>query len=246
MSAGAPAPERAEKSNKNGTIALEAENVYYSYSFAGSTLEVLSGADLSLSAHHLLLLEGPSGSGKTTFLSILAGLIAPLSGRVTLAGADLGGLDAAGRAKARRNTLGLVLQTAPLFPALTAFQNIVEVLRLHGKKRPLAEDLAARSLIRVGLGARLDHLPAALSVGERQRVAVARALAADPKVILADEPTAALDPKSAVLVMDLLRSAADSGAAVLVVTHDRRLRRYSDRQVALSSGKVTEVDRDSL
>jgi len=209
-----------------------------SYDAGGLTTPVLFEVSLEVRAGELTLLMGPSGSGKTTLLSILAGLLRPSSGQVELCGRAIAEAPSEEVTRARRAHLGFVFQTYNLFPALSALDNVAEILAMKGVPRDEAWVRARLALERVGLGERLHHLPAQLSGGEKQRVAIARACAAGPSLILGDEPTAALDGASATVVMQLLREHVGSGRGVLLVTHDRRLERFADRVVELADGRI--------
>jgi putative ABC transport system ATP-binding protein len=200
--------------------------------------EVLHGVDLEVRGGELVLLMGPSGSGKTTLLSILAGLLRPTSGTVTLSGHVLDALDEGSIAALRRRHVGFVFQTHNLFPALDAAANVALAFRMRGASPALARERARAALADVGLSDRADHLPRELSTGQQQRVAIARALAGDPPVVLGDEITASLDAAHAVEAMELLRRRIGPRSAALLVTHDGRLRRFADRVIVLDDGRV--------
>jgi putative ABC transport system ATP-binding protein len=219
-------------------ILARASSVSKSYGAGALATRVLDDVSLELAAGELVLLMGPSGSGKTTLLSILAGLLRPSSGEVELCGERISDAPAETVTRARRKSLGFVFQTYNLFPALTALENVAELLALRGVPLAQARSRAHDVLTEVGLAERLHHLPASLSGGEKQRVALARAFAAAPALILGDEPTAALDGASATHVMELLRAHVGPGRSVLLVTHDRRLERFADRVVELSDGRI--------
>jgi putative ABC transport system ATP-binding protein len=199
---------------------------------------VLMGIDLEVRAGELTLLMGPSGSGKTTLVSILAGLLRPSSGDVDLCGARISSLDEAAVSRVRRQHVGFIFQTYNLFPALSALENVALGYRMRGQSVADARTNARAALIGVGLQARVDYLPAKLSSGQKQRVAVARALAGNPPIVLGDEPTAALDGPSAMGVMELLRERVTPETAVLVVTHDHRLERYAHRTITMEDGLI--------
>jgi putative ABC transport system ATP-binding protein len=181
---------------------------------------------------------GPSGSGKSTLLSILAGLLRPSSGSVELCGQAISGARDAEVRRTRREHLGFVFQADNLFAALTALENVAEILAMRGAPRPQTIARAREALERVQLGDRLHHRPTELSGGERQRVAIARAFAANPALLLCDEPTAALDSVSATTVMRLLRDYVGPQRSVLLVTHDSRLERFADRVIELVDGRI--------
>jgi len=221
-------------------ILARADAISKVYGEGRLTTRVLSDVSLTVSAGELTLLMGPSGSGKTTLLSILAGLLRPSNGDVELCGSAIARAPAAVVTRVRRAHLGFVFQGYNLFPALTALENVAEILALKGVALPQARARAATALTRVGLAERLHHLPAQLSGGEKQRVAIARACAAQPQLVLGDEPTAALDGASATAVMELLRDHVNEDRAVLLVTHDHRLERFADRVIELSDGRVID------
>ncbi|HVY05385.1 MAG TPA: ABC transporter ATP-binding protein [Burkholderiales bacterium] len=207
-----------------------------------SSLTILDDVTLEIGQGEAVAIVGASGSGKTTLLALLAGLDTPTSGRVHLDGEDLFALDEDGRARVRRERVGFVFQSFQLLPAFTALENVMLPLELAGNAR--ARERAAGWLARVGLEARLSHYPRQLSGGEQQRVAIARAFAADPKLLLADEPTGNLDSATGeeiVALMFELNSVA--GTTLLLVTHDERLAGRCARRVRLASGRVTSDER---
>jgi putative ABC transport system ATP-binding protein len=209
------------------------------YGGGETAVRALHGANLDVLPGELLLVEGPSGSGKTTLVSILGLLLRPTSGRIWVGERDITALPDRALPDIRATTFGFVFQGFNLFPALTALDNVALGIRVKDRSRrdPSAE--ALRLLAAVGLESRADHLPANLSGGQKQRVAIARALGGDPEVIVGDEPTAALDTKTALGVMDLLRGLVkERGKSVVVVTHDPRLERYADRVVRVEDGIV--------
>jgi putative ABC transport system ATP-binding protein len=219
-------------------ILARADAVSKSYGEGALTTAVLHDVSLTLPAGELTLLMGPSGSGKTTLLSILAGLLRPSRGEVELCGESIARAPEQSITRTRRAHLGFVFQTYNLFPALSALDNVAEILAMKGTPIGRAREQARAALSRVGLGDRLDHLPAKLSGGEKQRVAIARAVAGDPSLILGDEPTAALDGTTAVSVMQLLREQVGPKKSVLLVTHDHRLERFADRVIELADGRI--------
>lgn len=222
-------------------VLVRAEALKKTYGTGELAVSVLRGISLEVEAGSLVLLMGPSGSGKTTLVSILAGLLRPTAGRIELCGRDISALSEAQVAAVRRHHLGFVFQTYNLFPALSALDNISEVLKMKGFPPQEARRRAQDALHRVGLGDRLSHRPGELSGGQKQRVAIARALAGDPALIFGDEVTAALDTSTALRVMDLLRAQVTPERAILIVTHDRRLEKYADRVIHIEDGCVVST-----
>ncbi len=219
------------------------ENVIKNYRQGdGQTLKVLDLPSYHIAPGEQVVLLGPSGCGKTTTLHVIAGIIAPDSGRVVLDGLDLTGFSQAGRDRVRANKLGYVFQTFNLLKGFTALENVLLGMTFSNRKydRQRAIDL----LEQVGLGQRLHHKPSKMSVGEQQRTAVARALANRPKLILADEPTANVDPANQQLVVDLIReSCRREEIALLMVTHNMEVAQQFDRvdNLAHLNRAITEV-----
>jgi putative ABC transport system ATP-binding protein len=180
----------------------------------------LYASDLKVHAGDYLAIVGPSGSGKTTLLSLLGGMLAPTTGTVHLDGVSLYDAPVADRAKLRRERIGFLFQSFNLVPYLTALENVQLPLYLGGRSPDQQRTRAIELLGQVGLGNRLDHKPAELSVGQQQRVALARTLAHDPQIILADEPTGNLDPESRAVVLNFLDEAHHQGRTIILVTHD--------------------------
>jgi ABC-type lipoprotein export system ATPase subunit len=198
----------------------------------GERVDILDVPAFGLAAGEHCALEGRSGSGKSTLLNVVAGIMRPDSGRVLIDGVDVARLDEARRDRVRADRLGLVFQQFNLLPGFTALENVL-VAMSFGSGRP-DRGRAVRLLEAVGLGHRLDHKPAALSVGQQQRVAVARALANRPRAVLADEPTASIDPAHQQQVIDLLRNTCtEQGVALLVVTHAADVAGQFPRRVRL-------------
>jgi putative ABC transport system ATP-binding protein len=200
----------------------------------------LAPTDLELSAHELTLLLGPSGSGKTTLLNLVGGLDRPSEGRVVVDGRDLGALSRRELTLFRRELLGFVFQFFNLVPSLTARENVMVAAELTGATRADAD----RWLAKVGLDGLGDRFPSELSGGQQQRVAIARALAKKPRILLADEPTGALDHESGQQIVRLLVDAAhEAGCAVIVVTHDETLVEHADRVIRLRDGAIVSDSR---
>jgi putative ABC transport system ATP-binding protein len=215
---------------------LTATDVHKTFDTADGPFAVLQGVSLSLAAGETLALTGESGSGKSTLLHLIGGLDAPDRGAIVVDGIDLAGLDDAGRAALRRGTVGVVFQQFNLIPSLRVADNIAFQARLAAAHDPAWDaELAAR----MGLTTHLRKYPEQLSGGQQQRVAIARTLAARPKLVLADEPTGNLDEATAADVMDLMLGlVTDSGAGLLMVTHSDRLAGLMGRRLHLAAGRV--------
>jgi putative ABC transport system ATP-binding protein len=204
------------------------------------TRAILDGVGLTVPAGETVAITGPSGSGKSTLLTVAGLLLRPQRGRVEIGGVDAGALTDRERTRLRGQSIGIVYQAANLLPSLTARQQVEVVAHVNRRLDRSARTRAADLLTRVGLESRLDARPDALSGGERQRVALARALMMEPSVLLADEPTASLDPARGAEVMRLLLDeAARLGTATLLVTHDDTEARLADRHVVLERAGAT-------
>lgn len=204
----------------------------------GPTVTALEDVSLSVDPGEFLGLTGPSGSGKSTLVHIIAGLDTPTSGTVEVDGTDLATLSSRERTRLRLERVGVVFQRFHLLPSLTARSNVAIPLVEAGVGTAARRKRAADLLERVGLGDRLDHRPGQLSGGEQQRVAVARALANDPDLVLADEPTGELDRAAGDRVLDLLAALAAEGLAVVVCSHDEAIRDRVDREHRLRDGRL--------
>ena len=212
------------------------------YGTGEQAVAALADATLDIRAGEVTLIEGPSGSGKTTLISILGLLLTPSTGEVWLDGANVAGRGERHLPALRAKHFGFVFQGFNLFPALTALENVAIAIQMKDPRARDPRGEARRLLELVGLGPRAHHLPADLSGGQKQRVAIARALGGNPPILIGDEPTAALDTKTALSVMELLRElATGQGRAVVVVTHDPRLERFADRVVHVEDGHITGV-----
>ncbi|MEE9391755.1 MAG: ABC transporter ATP-binding protein [Planctomycetota bacterium] len=206
----------------------------------GDVVEALKPCDLKIAAGDHLAIVGASGSGKSTLLLLLGGMLAPTSGKVVVDDQDLYAESAARRAAYRQEKVGFVFQSFHLLPYLSALENIQLPLWLKGwsneRQRARAEELLAK----VGLADRGNHKPSELSVGQRQRVALARVLANDPEIVLADEPTGNLDPEQAELVSEFLAELPQQGRTLIVVTHDPTLAARAPRRLELRDGKLED------
>ena len=226
-------------------LILEARDLWKSYRGPLGPVDVLRGVDLAVEKGEMVALLGASGVGKSTLLNVLGSLDAPDRGEALLGGISLFGVDASGRARMRNEAIGFVFQFHHLLPEFTAIENVAMKLRLRGVADGPALDAARVLLERFGLALRLHHAPDALSGGEQQRVAVARALVGDPRVLLADEPTGNLDPKTAAALFEELHSVArERGIAILWATHNETLARRSDRILRLVDGALVEAPLD--
>ncbi|MGV9315373.1 ABC transporter ATP-binding protein [Streptomyces sp. NPDC003691] len=210
--------------------------------YAGG-VRALRGVDLTIGAGELLAVTGPSGSGKSTVLNIIGTLDAPTAGTVRIAGYDVGALSDAGLSALRARRIGFVFQHFHLSAYRHAVGNVADGLLYAGVPRARRRARARDALERVGLGHRLDHRPAELSGGEKQRVAIARALVGEPDLLLADEPTGALDTASGRVVMELLHELNAAGTTICVITHDREIADSLPRRVRFRDGAVVDDSR---
>jgi putative ABC transport system ATP-binding protein len=222
---------------------LAVSDLTVEYGSGGYVVRPLSGLSFEVADGELVVLLGPSGCGKTTLLSCLAGLLTPTAGSIVLDGREVAGLSGRELAAYRRLEVGVVFQAFNLLPSLTARGNVMAPLRLAGVRRRAARARAVDLLTEVGLQDRLDHRPRALSGGQQQRVAIARALVHDPKVVLADEPTAHLDHVQVEGVLQLVRRLAQPGRLVVVATHDDRVTHLADRVIELVP-RADSIDRE--
>jgi putative ABC transport system ATP-binding protein len=223
----------------NKRIAIATKNVSKTFGSGVSKVSALSNVTLQINRGELTLLMGPSGSGKTTLLSILGCILSATTGEVWVAGNPIAALSAESLAALRRQHLGFVFQSYNLFPTLTATENILLALEVRGVVGSEARQFAARALEQVGLSDKHSSNPGVLSGGQQQRLAIARALAGGPTILLADEPTAALDTENGAAVMGLLADVAKKGdRAVLAVTHDPRTISYADRVIDILDGRI--------
>ena len=227
------------------TIILNAKGIEKRFAQGEASIEVLGGVDLSLAAGERVAIVGRSGSGKSSLLHVLAGLDDVNQGQIFVAGEPMAAASNDARTALRRKYMGFVYQQHHLLPEFSALENVALPLRLNGLSQTIAEQQSRKLLDRIGLGARVQHLPGELSGGERQRVAVARALIHQPKLVMADEPTGNLDTTSAAELMALMVELSESsGVAFLVVTHDPSMLHQFDRVLTLVDGKLQAVSAD--
>lgn len=218
---------------------LQMENVTKTYELRRKMVVALEDVTLEIPTGDFVSLVGPSGSGKSTLLLMLGGMLSPSSGRVLLKGESIYDLKSDHRARLRKGNVGFVFQTFNLVPYLTALENVQVPLFLAGVRDMEQAERASALLERVGLGDRLDHKPAELSVGQQQRVALARMLANDPALILADEPTGNLDPETSEQIIGFFEQFHQEGRTVVMVTHDPSAAERAKRTLRLSAGRVT-------
>jgi putative ABC transport system ATP-binding protein len=229
--------------------ALEARSVVKQYQTGSSTVNAVDGVSLSLQPGEFVALVGPSGSGKTTMLAILAGLLRPTAGSITIDGQELSTMKEKERARFRRRKIGFTFQANNLVPYLTVLENVELILRLNNQLDAANRKRAKELLVLLGLEERLNVLPRQLSGGQQQRVAIARSLINQPSVVLADEPTASLDTERAYQVVETLANLVhEQGNAGVMVTHDLRMVEYADRVIQMLDGRVerTLSSRDDL
>lgn len=221
---------------------LRLEGVVRRFTQGGATLNVLADANLSVRAGEIVALVGPSGSGKSTLLQLAGLLERPDAGEVAIDGRSCGSLGDAERTRLRREALGFVYQQHHLLPEFSAVENVIVPQMIAGVPRAAARARAADLLGRLGLGERLEHRPGQLSGGEQQRVAICRALANAPRLLLADEPTGNLDPETSEAVFaQLLGLVRDEGLAALIATHNPELAGRMDRRVSVRGGAIVEL-----
>jgi putative ABC transport system ATP-binding protein len=222
---------------------LELRELVKHYETAGEeTVKAVDGVSMSVAAGEMVALYGPSGSGKTTLLLMVAALLEPTSGQVLVGGRDVGALSEREASSFRLREMGFVRQSFDLLPGVSAIDNAVLKLlkdtpwrEAHARVRPLLQ--------RLGLGERLNHRAETLSMGERQRVMIARALSSEPKLLLADEPTGSLDTQRGREVLELLRELCrERGVAIVLVSHDPQAAGYADRVLALRDGRLSDYD----
>lgn len=219
-----PAPRAAD---------LRITDLTVDYADSGEVVRPLHDLSMSAEDGQVVLAMGPSGCGKTTLLSVLAALLTPARGRVVFAGVDVTALDAASRQEHRRHRVGVVFQAFNLVPSLSAVENVMAPLVLTGTRAREARDRAGALLAELGLGRAMHRTPGRLSGGQQQRVAFARALVRDPPLLLADEPTAHLDPAQVETVLGMVADLRRPGRLVVVATHDERFTGVADATVRL-------------
>ena len=222
-------------------IAARLSDAGKEYKTGESTIVALQPTTIEFRTGEITLLVGPSGSGKTTLLSLLGSVIYPTMGKVWVGDTCINDLTEKELAKLRLQHIGFVFQGFNLLAPLNALENVMEPLLLQGLKRKEARKRAMELINRFGMEDRINNLPRNLSGGQQQRIAISRSLVTNPKLILCDEPTASLDHKSAKMVMEMLSQLSLENKAVIVVTHDVRLKKYADRTIYVSEGRISET-----
>ncbi len=221
---------------------VELKDIYKIYCMGSVCVNALNGVDLRINTGEFVAIMGPSGSGKSTMMHIIGALDLPSKGKVLLGGTDVSNLEEDDLAKIRGQKIGFVFQDFNLIPTLTALENVMLPMLFQDtdKSIELQEKHCKALLTLVGLGERVHHKPTELSGGQQQRVAIARSLVNDPEIILADEPTGALDSKSSEEIMDLLKDLNKKGKTVIIITHDKSVAKAAKRNINLKDGKIIE------
>lgn len=226
--------------NAVNEMILKLDNIYKDYINGKMITPVLKDVSLHVQEGEYVAIMGPSGSGKSTLMNIIGCLDEPTSGTFLLAGENVLGLSDNEVADQRLHNIGFVFQTFQLLPKQTALENVALPLVYAGVPKKERKQRAAQALERVGLAERMEYLPTQLSGGQKQRVAIARAMVNNPKILLADEPTGALDSKSSSQVMELFQKLNDEGVTIVMITHDAHVAEYAKRTVYIFDGELSE------
>lgn len=233
------------QTNLESTPLISCRNVTKTYVMGSQKVHALRGVDLTFQRGEMTAIMGPSGSGKSTLMNLIGALDVPTDGDLEINGKNLAALKSNDLADLRNETIGFVFQQFNLLGRSTALTNVKLPLRYSRKPLDDIEARAAECLEMVGLGDRMDHRPMQLSGGQQQRVAIARALAGSPSILLADEPTGALDTKTSEDIMDLLTGLSQKGITVIIVTHEHEVAEYAARKIHFRDGQVERDERSS-
>ncbi|WP_299086803.1 ABC transporter ATP-binding protein [uncultured Metabacillus sp.] len=221
---------------------IELSAITKSYKVGNETLEVLKDINLSIGDGEFVAIMGPSGSGKSTLMNVIGCLDNPTSGTYLLKNEDISSYKDEELAKVRNLSIGFVFQQFQLLPRLTALKNVELPMIYAGVKKKDREERASRALEKVGLADRMNHLPNELSGGQKQRVAIARAIVNEPNIILADEPTGALDSKTSISIMEQFTALNKEGTTVILVTHEQEVADYAKRIITVRDGTILSDD----
>jgi len=227
-------------SDNGQTPLIRLENIYKQYTLAGETFNALDGISLTVNKGDFMAIIGPSGSGKSTLMNVLGCLDTPTSGKYFLDGSEVEELSEGKLAVIRNTKIGFIFQSFHLLPKLKAIENVELPLVYRGMSASERRSRAKEALTKVGLGEKMYHVPNQLSGGQQQRVAIARALAGVPPLLLADEPTGALDSKTSRDVMELLKELNEEGNTIVLITHDPKVAEQAKRVVRIQDGQLTE------
>ncbi len=229
----------------SGTPLISCRGLTKIYKMGQSEVRALDGVDLDIFEGEFVAIIGSSGSGKSTLMNMLGALDQPTTGSVTINGEDVGKMKSKNLAQFRNKTIGFIFQQFQLLPKKSALKNVALPLQYRKPKVKDAAEKATHSLELVGLGDRAGHRPTELSGGQQQRVAIARALAGSPKVLLADEPTGALDSKTSTDIMGLMQNLNTQGITIIVITHEHEVAAYAERVIEFKDGRIISDKRDA-
>lgn len=219
---------------------LKMKNISKIYEMGSERVIALDRVNLTVNEGEFVSILGPSGSGKSTLMNIIGCLDIPTEGEYTLSGKKVAGLDEKELARIRNKEIGFIFQSFQLLPKLTAAQNVELPLIYSGINSHRRKDIAKDILSKVGLGDKFNNLPTQLSGGQQQRVAIARAISTEPAILLADEPTGALDQETGIKILEFFKELHNEGRTIIMITHDRSIAQYGDRIVNIVDGKMTE------
>ena len=222
----------------SGEPIISLEDVRKTYEMGDTTVEALKDSNVEISEGEFVAVMGPSGSGKSTLMNMIGALDTPTSGEVSIGSEQISGLEGDELALLRSKKIGFIFQQFNLIPSMNATENVALPMLFTGKSKEERHGCAEKLLKRVGLGDRLTHMPSELSGGQRQRVSIARSLANDPDIILADEPTGNLDTETGENIMTLLTELNEEGKTIIMVTHDETDAEYADRIIKIVDGKT--------